>query len=351
MKTPKSHILYPVFLIVVGLFVLNVGFVSAQICTPPDGFCDALGGEDATNCPADCVGAPPPPPPPVGGTAPCGGVTGTCRSGGCLSGEVPDNLNGYCTDTTQDCCVVTAGGGGGAGYPCSGVTGTCRLGGCLSGEMPDNVNGWCANATDDCCVIAGGTSCPCDNDMLCSTSCPCDTNCTYGTTNYGSCTASGVAGNCIDVTFCSPQPPYKSTAGLCPGGTNIRCCTYAGGGGTTGGTPQGGTPPGGGSGSGIVPCGPGTGGPTECTLCLLLKLVQNIINFLINVSFGLAAIMLLFSVFLFFTAAGNPQKIQQAKGVLSTALIGIIIVLTAWTVINTLVLFFTNTTGWYNISC
>lgn len=35
----------------------------------------------------------------------CGGVTGICRSGGCLGGETPDNVNGWCTDATQDCCI------------------------------------------------------------------------------------------------------------------------------------------------------------------------------------------------------------------------------------------------------
>jgi lysozyme len=42
------------------------------------------------------------------------------------------------------------------------------------------------------------------------------------------CTASGVAGTCIDTSACSAMPGYVSTAGLCPGPASEQCCTRTG---------------------------------------------------------------------------------------------------------------------------
>jgi hypothetical protein len=71
-----------------------------------------------------------------------------------------------------------------------------------------------------------------------------------------------------------------------------------------------------------------------------------------TVSFSLAAIMITWGAFLFFTAGGSAQKITQAKGIITTALIGLILVLTAWTIINTLLLFFTTgATNWSTFTC
>ena len=42
------------------------------------------------------------------------------------------------------------------------------------------------------------------------------------------CTASGVAGTCIDTSVCAAMPGYVSTAGLCPGPASEQCCTRTG---------------------------------------------------------------------------------------------------------------------------
>jgi lysozyme len=41
------------------------------------------------------------------------------------------------------------------------------------------------------------------------------------------CTASGVAGTCIDTSVCATMPGYVSTPGLCPGPADEQCCTPA----------------------------------------------------------------------------------------------------------------------------
>ena len=62
-----------------------------------------------------------------------------------------------------------------------------------------------------------------------------------GSSSWGSCSVGGVSGSCISTSQCGSG--YKSTAGYCPGPSDIQCCTATGstggsGGGTTGSTKQ-----------------------------------------------------------------------------------------------------------------
>ncbi|UJR82214.1 Hypothetical protein I5071_42790 [Sandaracinus amylolyticus] len=50
-----------------------------------------------------------------------------------------------------------------------------------------------------------------------------------GASDWGPCTASGIAGRCVDVAACEGT----STPGLCPGPTSIQCCTAPRDGGTS----------------------------------------------------------------------------------------------------------------------
>jgi len=85
----------------------------------------------------------------------------------------------------------------------------------------------------DGCTIDSGQKGECISTSSCSTQgghseaghCPgaVDIQCC----TYGSCTASGVKGECQPTSTCSG----KSTAELCPGPANIQCCTTSGGGG------------------------------------------------------------------------------------------------------------------------
>lgn len=103
----------------------------------------------------------------------------------------------------------------------------------------------------------------------------------------------------------------------------------------------------------LVPCGYGVGAP--CTLCDLLVMVNNIVNFLTAISISIATIMILWGGFLLLMAAGNEEKLKSAKSVLTTAIIGLVIVLVSWIIINTLIVFFGSSSGfpwpWYQINC
>lgn len=79
----------------------------------------------------------------------------------------------------------------------------------------------------------------------------------------------------------------------------------------------------------IVPC------TTNCTICDLLKLVQNIINFLTQISVSLATAMILTGGILILTAGDSEKRLDLGKTVLTNAIVGFAIVLAGWLFINT----------------
>jgi hypothetical protein len=102
--------------------------------------------------------------------------------------------------------------------------------------------------------------------------------------------------------------------------------------------------------AGLVPC---TG--LNCEACSLAQLIQNIINYAIGISIPLFVLLLAWVGVLYFTAAANPSNIEKAKKILKQALIGFLITLTAWLVINTLLVTILNkqwsSGSWFSIQC
>lgn len=83
----------------------------------------------------------------------------------------------------------------------------------------------------------------------------------------------------------------------------------------------------------LVPC---EGfGPNGCNACHLVDLAQNVINFLITLSIGLAVLAFSWAGILMVTAAGNEGQVTKAKGIFTNVLIGITIALAAWLIIDT----------------
>lgn len=139
--------------------------------------------------------------------------------------------------------------------------------------------------------------------------------------SYGADTgASGASGGSLQNQPVNPNPVQSgASGGLAPA---------AGGGGTIGGA---GTQP------ALVQCGTGSGaGALNCEACNLAQLVSNIINFAIGLSIPLAAVLFAWAGILYFSSGANPGNKEQAKGIFSNALIGFLIAITAWLVINTL---------------
>jgi len=86
----------------------------------------------------------------------------------------------------------------------------------------------------------------------------------------------------------------------------------------------------------IVPC------TTNCTICDLLKLVQNIINFFLSVSVPLATAMILAGGILILTAGDSQKRLEWGKTILTNAIVGFAIILAGWLFINTILLWLIN---------
>lgn len=81
----------------------------------------------------------------------------------------------------------------------------------------------------------------------------------------------------------------------------------------------------------LVPCK-----GIECQACDAIKLVQNILNFLVTIAGFIAVVLFSYAGFLMLTAAGNTGKIEKGKGVFMNVLIGMVIVLAGWLIIDTI---------------
>jgi hypothetical protein len=102
-------------------------------------------------------------------------------------------------------------------------------------------------------------------------------------------------------------------------------------------------------------CAPGQGGPTApCGLCDALVVGRNIIEDMFKVAFILVVIFIAYGGLMIMTAGGNEKTVTNAKGIITSAVYGLLIALCAWLVINTI---FNSLIGggvtvpWNEISC
>lgn len=65
----------------------------------------------------------------------------------------------------------------------------------------------------------------------------------------------------------------------------------------------------------------------------VMEMVVFLLNTLVGLSALVAVIMIIISGYLFITAAGEPEKIQKAQSTITAAIVGMIIVLLARTII------------------
>ncbi len=90
--------------------------------------------------------------------------------------------------------------------------------------------------------------------------------------------------------------------------------------------------------SGIVPCGtnvPGTNHP--CTFADLVRLVQNITQFLLYLAVFVATVLFAYAGFLYMFAAGNPGEISKAHRIFFDAGIGLVFMASAWLIVKLIV--------------
>lgn len=95
-----------------------------------------------------------------------------------------------------------------------------------------------------------------------------------------------------------------------------------------------------------------------CTICHLFILLDNIIDFLVKISFVLAGFFIAWGGILILVAGGNPGKIEEGKKAMTAAIMGLLIVLVSWVVIDTVLLNLANPAAfpgwawpWHTINC
>lgn len=81
----------------------------------------------------------------------------------------------------------------------------------------------------------------------------------------------------------------------------------------------------------LVPCK-----GIECQACHAITLVQNILNFIVMIAGGVAVLLFSYAGFLMLTAAGNTGKIEKGKDVFWNVVIGMVIILAGWLIIDTI---------------
>lgn len=86
--------------------------------------------------------------------------------------------------------------------------------------------------------------------------------------------------------------------------------------------------------SGLVPCGVGEG--QMCNACHAVSLVNTLINYLISL-FGVIAVIILIIVgFRLVTSGGNTEAWSSAKSAFTNLIIGFILVLASWLIVDTI---------------
>lgn len=87
-------------------------------------------------------------------------------------------------------------------------------------------------------------------------------------------------------------------------------------------------------GAGLVPCGGGT--EPACDFNQFIIMAQTVINFILGLSVTVAVIMFTYAGVLYLTASGAQDQIKKAHKIFTNVLIGFIVIISAWLVINTI---------------
>ncbi len=83
--------------------------------------------------------------------------------------------------------------------------------------------------------------------------------------------------------------------------------------------------------NGLVPCK-----GLDCTPCHLLKLVQNVIDFIIKLSFLICIVLIVYGGFRWLLSFGKEENITAAQKIIVSTLFGLLIVLTSWLIVHTI---------------
>lgn len=101
--------------------------------------------------------------------------------------------------------------------------------------------------------------------------------------------------------------------------------------------------------AGLIPCD----GP-ECQACHFVQLGQKIITWLVSISAGIIALMFAWGGMQFVMSAGSSEGISKGKAKMTDALIGFVILLASWLIVDTFLKMFMSGASygvWNEIQC
>lgn len=97
---------------------------------------------------------------------------------------------------------------------------------------------------------------------------------------------------------------------------------------------------------GLVPCEIGS-----CTICHLFELFVNVVQYFLTwIIPPVATIMFLWAGIVFYTSGGVPDKVNQAKDVIKYAVLGLVLIYSAWVIVGAFlsVMGYSGADSWYN---
>ncbi len=83
---------------------------------------------------------------------------------------------------------------------------------------------------------------------------------------------------------------------------------------------------------GLVPC---DGVKTECDFGKLIQLAHNVLNFIVTMATMLSALMFAYAGWLYLSSAGNQENVKKAHKLFYKVVLGMVIILIAWVLIDT----------------
>lgn len=117
--------------------------------------------------------------------------------------------------------------------------------------------------------------------------------------------------------------------------------------------------------AGLVPCGgsddlstPTINESLPCTACDLLILFQNVLKKALEIAFLIVIGSIVYGGFRWIFSGGNETSIKTGQKIITNAIIGIVIILTAWLIVNTVFWVIKQMGGvekytgnWFHIDC
>lgn len=96
-------------------------------------------------------------------------------------------------------------------------------------------------------------------------------------------------------------------------------------------------------------------GEGPCTWCDALKVTSNIVDFITKAAFGVSALFITIGAILIMIAGGNEKRYELGKSAVTNAILGLVITLSAWIIVNSLInIIAPNSSGifpWNQIQC